>query len=186
MKEVKPLDLIPGEIYYIENTMPPLFLKKTGLSPKGIGEFVKSETKKHETEERIYGTFKNLKSVNDKPFKKSYSLEAPDIMTIYIGPGKSSYKFYKNYKHSIVRANKKAQQTAIEKILNKQKLPTTKISPSTLFDENPFYKSDNDKTDIGTLMAPYVLSFLNKKSAGKRPCKTCKQPKSSRTKSRRR
>lgn len=191
MKEVNPLELIPGEIYYLEDTFVGL-AKRRGCSHRGIGEFVKNEIE----ENSIFATFKNVKSVNDKPFASCKTRETSnivvgtslptDIFTFYVGPNKSSYKIYKNYRYNIDRANKKAQRTAIEKMLNKQKLPITKLSPSTLFDENPFYESNDDKTDIGTQIAPDILSFLNKKSAGKRPCKTCKQPKSRRTKSRRR
>jgi hypothetical protein len=196
MKEVNPLDLIPGEIYYLEDTFVGL-AKRRGCSHRGIGEFVKNEIE----ENSIFATFKNVKSVNDKPFASCKTRETSnivvgtslptDIFTFYVGPNKSSYKIYKNYRYNIDRANKKAQLTAFEKMLNKQKLPKNKISPSTLFDENPvdptFYESDDNKTDIGTQLTKEYASYLSsKKSAGKSPCKTCKQSsrtKSSRTKS---
>ena len=39
MKEVNPLELIPGEIYYLEDTFVGL-AKRRGCSHRGIGEFV--------------------------------------------------------------------------------------------------------------------------------------------------
>jgi hypothetical protein len=191
MIEVDPLDLIPGEKYYLEQKSLKSYRQDLGFSTSAIGTFIKYS----QTHHGIFAEFKNIKSVNKKPtdFLNPHS----DLFTFHVAPYGSGFKIYKATRDSILdRKDKEAQLFAFEKMINKQKLPEKQdnISIRSMFAEKPedfdstFYGSNDNKSSVGTqLMREYGSKFLNKKKAGKRPCKTCKRYRNSKkTKSRRR
>jgi hypothetical protein len=201
MEEVNPLELIPGETYYLEEKRFDIYYKKNGFSSRGKGEFVKYE-------ENVNGTsakFKNIESVNNKPF---YFLpdfpDKPNISTFHVAPYGSGYKIYKPLRDDILtRKDKELRVKAFEKMINQEKLPmlSNAIDISTMFDKRTtehngrafieddptFYGSEPDKSSLGTQLKDiYGSSLLNKKTAGRRRRKTRKSRKSRKTKSRRR
>jgi hypothetical protein len=193
MEEVNPLELIPGETYYLEEKRFDIYYKENGFSSRGKGEFVKYE-------ENVNGTsakFKNIESVNNKPFHfLPDSQYRPNISTFHVAPYGSGYRIYKIKEvHLQAREDEKARVKAFEKMINQEKLPIDqdKISTSTMFAETPqdidptFYGTEPDKSSLGTqLKNAYGSSLLNKKTAGRRRRKTRKSRKSRKMKSRRR
>ena len=186
MEEVDNLNLIPGAIYYLERDDDDENSLRRGLSTRGKGEFVDYE----ENVRNIftYATFKNIESVNNKPFHFTPDApNKPNTTSFRVAPGRRAvYKIYKPVSQIIQsRKDEEARVNAFEKMINKQKLPEDKISVSAMFSEEPevdptFYGQDidTDKSSLGTqLKDTYGASLLNK-SGGKRHRKTLNYKKS--------
>ena len=201
MEEVDPLHLTPGESYYLDRESSKAFADSRGLSSRGKGEFVKYE---EGWTGYISAKFKNIESVNNKPFHfMPDSQYRPNTTTFHVAPHGSVYKIYKiKGSHLQAREDQKVHVKAFEKMMNQEKLPmlSNAIDISTMFDKRTsehngrafieddptFYGTDTDKSSLGTqLKHAYGASLLNK-SAGRRRRKTRKSRKFRKTKSRRR
>jgi hypothetical protein len=132
-------------------------------------------------------TFKNIESVNNKPFYFTPDgPNKPNTTTFHVGPNGSMYKIYKPVSQIIQsRKDEEARVNAFEKMINKQKLPEDKISVSAMFSEEPevdpiFYGQDidTDKSSLGTQLKDTYGAFLLNKSGGKRRNKTLNYKKS--------
>ena len=202
MEEVDPLHLTPGESYYLDKPESKVFTNSRGLSSRGKGEFVKYE---EGWTGAISAKFKNIESVNNKPFFfLPDSQYRPNVTTFHVAPYKSMYNIYKIKGPPLqAREDKKVHVKAFEKMMNQEKLPmlSNAIDISTMFDKRTsehngrafieddptFYGINPDKSSLGTqLKDAYGASLLNKKTAGRRRRKSRKSRKSKKMKSRRR
>jgi hypothetical protein len=192
MQEVNPLELIPGETYYLERKKFDNYYKKNGFSSHGKGKFVG-----YINGISTSAKFKNIESVNNKPFYFMPDFpDKPNISTFQVAPYECMYKIYKPLRDNILaRKNEEDRLTALEIMLNQQKLPIDqdKISTSTMFAETPqdidptFYGSELNKSSLGTQLKDiYGAYLLDKKTAGRKRRKTRKSRKSRKSKSRRR
>jgi len=191
MQEVDPKNLIPGEYYYLEN--------KTDKAMKAKGKF----TRYYYAEPRFGGeqaAFRIVPSENIKSKKMNAYLNDERGFPI------SSYKFYKPLPEGFIDSYREKVQedrlTAFEKMLNQQKLPMRpdKISASSMFAQTPkeknppfieddqtFYGSEPDKTNIGTQLKNTYGAYLGGRHHKSRKFrKSRKSRKSRKTKSRRR
>ena len=101
----------------------------------------------------------------------------------------NSYKFYKPLAQDVINRYQesiaKNPSIAFEKMINQQKLPIDqdKISFTTMFAQTPedidptFYRSEPDKSNIGTQLKDEYGAYLDKKKGGKRRRKTRKSRK---------
>jgi len=172
MEEVDPSKLIPGEFYYLEN--------KTNKTIRGKGKFLNI----FEGEKRFGGTEAVFIIVPSEQIKSKK-------MEVHYSNSKrgfpiASYKFYKPLPEEVIaRYQQKDEEdrvTAVEKMINQQKLPSLSdaIDPNTLFkrtsehnnrafieDDQTFYGSEPDKTNIGTQLKDIYSGYLiDKKTAG--------------------
>ena len=180
MQEVNPLELIPGEYYYLEN--------KRDKTMRGKGIFFR-----YYFSEMGGGKQAAFRIVPTEKIKsKKMDFYSNDVRGFPL----ASYKFYKPLPEDVIfryqQKDEKDRVTAFEKMLNQQKLPmrppTDKISLSSMFAETPeeknqpremnppfikgdqtFYGTDPDKSSLGTQLKPiYGAYLLDKKTAGRR------------------
>ena len=159
MQQIPPLELIPGEFYYIEN--------KKNKKDRSKAKFTKYQ--------QMYGstmaTFTNISAVKKMNPNSKHGWE------ISVAPHGCEYNFYRALKDSILaRKDEEARIKAFEKMINQQKLPfiPDKISASTMFaetqeeknppfieDDQTFYGTSLDKTNLGTqLKHTYIITIL--------------------------
>lgn len=187
MIEVDPLDLIPGEKYYLDRPEIKEFSDSHRYSSRGKGEFVKYE--KGVFNGYLSAKFKNIKSVNKKRFLfLPDNPNKPNVSTFSVAPYKV-YKFYKPLSESILaRKDKETRIKAVENMINSQyPYQEDVISTSNMFSEEPYvppstypptYEETSRKTDVGH----HLSSQIGKYFGGK----TLKSKKSKKSKSRRR
>ena len=172
MQEVNPLELIPGEYYYLEN--------KRDKTMRGKGIFFR-----YYFSEMGGGKQAAFRIVPTEKIKsKKMDFYSNDVRGFPL----ASYKFYKPLPEGVIaRYQQKDEEdrlTALEIMLNQQKLPMRpdKISASSMFAQTPeeknppfieddqtFYGTDPDKSSLGTQLKPiYGAYLLDKKTAGRR------------------
>ena len=198
MQEVNPLELIPGEYYYLEN--------KRDKTMRGKGIFFR-----YYFSEMSGGKQAAFRIVPTEKIKsKKMDVYSNDVRGFPL----ASYKFYKPLPEGVIARHQQKDEedrlTAFEKMMNQQKLPmrppTDKISLSSMFAETPeeknqpremnppfikgdqtFYGTDPDKSSLGTQLKPIYSEYLLDKKGGRRKSrKTRKSKKSKKSKSRRR
>jgi hypothetical protein len=201
MQEVNPLELIVREYYYLEN--------KRDKKMRGKGIFIRysfSEIGGGKQAEFVIVPSEKIKT-------KKMDVYSNHVRSFPI----ASYKFYKPLPEGFIdRYQKKVEEdrlTALEIMLNQQKLPMRpptpdEISLSSMFAETPeeknqpremnppfiegdptFYGTDPNKSSLGTDLLPMYREYLLDKKGGRKSRKTRKSKKSKkskRSKSRRR
>jgi hypothetical protein len=215
MIEVNPLELIPGNLYYIG--MKPNSFQKS-LKARNFSTGVKAEFVKYiENKDPISAIFTDIKRVNDK---QVFFYDGGNNLSIPIWNRdsviSSGYIFYEVNKDGILdREYIKLQQAAFKKIMDHQKLPKKKSPSKKNEDIDPtFYglANPNPKPNIESELVKQYADMFSKKipsiysdskpaisnrslssslpshkgKGGKRPCTTCKKNKPNHSKSRRR
>jgi hypothetical protein len=191
MEEVEPSKLIPDEFYYLEN--------KKDKTMKAKGKFLYI----FEGEKIFGGTQAAFiivpsKKIKSKKMEFNYSNSVRGFPI-------SSYKFYKPLPEDVIdRYQQKVEEdrvTAVEKMINQKKLPSLSdaIDPNTLFkrtsehnnrafieDDQTFYGSEPDKTNIGTqlkdIYSAYLIDKKTAKGTRRKSRKTTKPRKTKKTK----